>query len=126
MQRQVVIVTRDSQFRDALKRVCSGQGDPVETADSIATALKIASQMPVCVAIADVTIQTAGDGVRLARVIHAQNLGAKCFLIVDDGSAEIASSVKNEPWQRFVYKPIPMLQFAADLVDAVSESKVAD
>ena len=119
-------MAHDSQFRDALKRVCSGQGDRVETADSIATALKIAAQMPVCVAIADVTIQTAGDGVRLARVIHAQNPGAKCFLIVDDGSADIAGSTKNESWLRFIHKPIPMLQFAADLVDAVSESKVAD
>ncbi|MBT6153484.1 MAG: response regulator [Planctomycetaceae bacterium] len=126
MQRQIVIVTRDSQFRDALKRVCSGQGDRVETADSIATALKIAAQIPVCVTIADVTIQTAGDGVRLARVIHTQNPDVKCFLIVDDGSADIASSARNEPWQRFIHKPISMLQFAADLVDAVSESKVAD
>jgi DNA-binding NtrC family response regulator len=126
MQRQIVIVTRDSQFRDALKRVCSGQGDRVETADSIATALKLAAKMPVCVVIADVTIQTAGDGVRLARVIHAQNPDAKCFLIVDDGSADIAGSTKNESWLRFIHKPIPMLQFAADLVDTVSESKVAD
>jgi DNA-binding NtrC family response regulator len=126
MQRQIVIVTRDAQFRDALKRVCSGQGDRVETADSIATAMKFASRMPVCVVIADVTIQTAGDGVRLARVIHAQNPDVKCFLIVDDGSAEVASSVKSEPWLHFVHKPIPMLQFATNLVDAVSESKVAD
>jgi DNA-binding NtrC family response regulator len=82
--------------------------------------------MPVCVVVADVTIQTAGDGVRLARIFHAQNLDAKCFLIVDDESADIASSAGNEPWLRFIHKPIPMLQFAANLVNAVSESKVAD
>jgi DNA-binding response OmpR family regulator len=47
MDRQIIIVTRDAQLRDALERVCSGQGYRVETADSVATALEIAVRWPV-------------------------------------------------------------------------------
>ena len=125
MEQQIIIVTCDTQFRDALELVCSGLGHRIETADSVATALRVAARMPVCVVVADVSIQAVGDGVRLARVIHTQNPCARCFLIVDGGSTDVLGSVDNEPWLRFVHKPISMLQFAADVIDAVAKSKVS-
>ena len=119
MERQIIIVTHNAQFRDALERVCSGQGCRVETADSVAVALEIAVRRPVCVIVANASLQVVGDGVGLAKVIHDQNPDAKCFLIVDKESSDVSNSAANEPWLRFVHKPIPMLRFSADLVDVI-------
>jgi DNA-binding NtrC family response regulator len=102
--------------------VCSGQGRRVETADSIATALKIAVRRPVCVMIADAAVQVVGDGVGLAKAVHMQNPNVKCFLIADKNSSDVSNSTVNEPWLRFVHKPIPMLRFSADLVEVINES----
>ena len=122
MERQIIIVTRDAQFRDAIERVCSGQGHRVETADSVATALEIAVRRPVCVMVADASLQVVGDGVGLAKAMHEQNPDVKCFLVVDKESSDISNSADNEPWLRFVHKPIPMLRLSADLVDVINES----
>ena len=70
MQRQIIIFTGDTQFRDALKRVCSGQGCQVETADSAESALEIASLVTKCVVIADASGQDEGDGVGGHIVLH--------------------------------------------------------
>ena len=122
MERQIIIVTRDAQFRDAIERVCSGQGRRIETADSLATALKIAVRMPVCVLVADASLQFVGDGVGLAKAIHMQNPDVKCFLVIDKESSDVSNSADDEPWMRFIHKPIPMLRFSADLVDVIHES----
>ena len=122
MQEKIIIVTRDAQFRAAIERVCSGQGPRVETADSVATALDIAGHSPVCVMVADASLHDVGDGVGLANTIHQQNPDAKCFLIVDKESSDVSNSADNEPWLRFVQKPIPMLRFSVDLVDVINES----
>ncbi len=122
MERQIIIVTCDAQFRDAIERVCAGQGRRIETADSIATALKIAVRRPVCVMVADASLQVVGDGVGLAKAIHMQNPDVKCFLVVDKASSDVSNSAVNEPWLRFVHKPIPMLRFSADLVDVINAS----
>ena len=126
MERQIIIVTGNSQLRDAIKRVCSGQNCRVETADTVATALKIAARTPICVMIADVSIQNVGDGVELAKTFHDHNPDAKCFLIVDEESSDVLSSAENEPWLHFVYKTIPMLRFSVDVVEAIKESKLGD
>ncbi len=120
---QIIIVTRDAPFRDALRRACSGQGCRVETAETVEIASEIASRRKVCVMIADASIQDEGDGVGLARAIHGQNPASKCFLIVGEESPSVLGAAENEPWLRLVVKPIRMLQFAADVVDAVLESK---
>ena len=121
MQRQIIIFTGDTQFRDALKRVCSGQGYRIETVDSAESALEIASLVTKCVVIADASGQDEGDGVGLASAIHEQNPAAKCFLVVDEDSPDVLSSVENEPWLRVVYKPIRMLQLSADVIDAIAK-----
>jgi DNA-binding NtrC family response regulator len=116
-------VSCDAQIRDALKRVCSGRGCRVETSDSVATALKIADRGLICVMVADATFQVVGDGVGLAKAIHVQNPEVKCFLVVDKESSDVSYSADNEPWLRFIHKPIPMLRFSADLVDVIAKSK---
>ncbi len=122
MDRQIIIVSRDAQFRNAFKRGCTCQSCRVETADTVTTALDIAENMPVCVVVAEVSIEEFGDGVGLADALHDQNPEAKCFLIVDEEFSFILSSLENQPWLRFVHKPIPMLRFAADVVDAIEKS----
>jgi DNA-binding NtrC family response regulator len=123
VNRQIIIANRDTQFRDALKRVCSGRGCRVETSNSVATALEIAGRRRVCILVVDASIQDVGDGVGLAKAIHEQSPDAKCFLIVDRDSTDDSSSADNEPWLRFVHKPISMLRFSADLVDVIAKSK---
>ena len=120
MVRQIILVTGDTQFRDALQRVCSGQGCRVETADCVATALEVAARRPICVMVADVSLQELGDGLGLAKAIHEQDPDAKCFLIVDKEFSDISRLAVNELWLRFVYKPIAMLRFSVDLVDVIN------
>ncbi len=124
MERQIFIMIRDTHFRIALRRLCCGLGYRVETARSVATALEIASCIPVCLIVADVSVQDVGDGVDLAEAIHEQNPDAKCFLIVDGESSDVLSSAENQPWLRFAHKPFPMLQFAADVVEAIATPRV--
>ena len=121
MRRQIIIATRDTQFRDSLKRVCSGQGCRIETADSVATALEIADHEPVCVMITDLSLQDVGDGVGLANAIHSRNNDATCFLVVDKESSDISSTAEAESWLKFIHKPISMLRFAAAVVDAIAD-----
>lgn len=125
MDMQIIIVTRDSQFRVALKRVCSGQGCRIETTDDVAVALEIAARRPVSVMVADATVHDIGDGLGLAQAIRDQNPDAKCFLIVDNGLSDGSSFGENEPWLRLVRKPIQMLQFSADVVETIARSKEA-
>ena len=126
MEQQVVIVSRDVQFRDALRRVCAGQDFRVDTTEFVTNALEIAVRSPVCVMVADVSIQEPGDGERLVNSVHEQNPDAKCFLIVDEEAAAVVSSAENEAWLRLIHKPIAMLQFAADVVDAIAKSTAGD
>ena len=122
MERSIIIVTRDAQFRDAIELVCSGQGHRVETADSVAVALGVAVRKPIFVMVADVSLHVPGDGVELAKVLHDLNPDVQCFLVVDKKSADVATSADSEPWLRFIHKPIPMLRFSADLVEVIHES----
>ena len=124
MDRRIIMMTRDTQLRIALRRACCGLGYRVETTVSVATALEIASRIPVCLTVADVSVQEVGDGVELAEAIHERNPDAKCFLIVNGESSDVVSSVENEPRVRFVYKPFPMLRLAVDLVDAIAKLRV--
>ena len=126
MERQIIIVASNAQFRSAFKHGCSGLGCRVETVDTVDTALEIAVHRQVCVLVADVSIQDVGDGLGLAKAIHDQNPDAQCFLVVDEEFSDVLSSAENEPWLRFVHKPIPILRFAADVVEAIKESKVGD
>ena len=122
MDPQIILATRDLHLRDALIRVCSGQNCRVETAESVAAALKIAARGPVCSLVTDITPMATGDGAELVETIHEQNAGAKCFLIVDEDSSDLLKSTDNKPWLRVIPAPVPMLQFAAELVDAIHES----
>ena len=122
MERHVFIMIRDTQLRIGLRRACWGQGRRVETADSVATALEIAVRRPVCVMVADASLQVFGDGLGLAEAIHEQNPDVKCFLVVDKESSDVSNSADNEPWLRFVHKPIPMLRFSAALDRVINES----
>ncbi|MEO2015637.1 MAG: hypothetical protein ABGZ53_14835 [Fuerstiella sp.] len=122
MDRQIIVVTREAHLRDSLVRVCSGQGCSVGTADSVAIGLEIAARGPVCAVVADASLQVVGDGVGLAKAIHKQNPDAQCFLIVKEDPAHDMKSEDSEPWLRFIHTPIPMLRFAAELVDVIHES----
>ena len=122
MEQQIIIVTRDVQLRDAVERVCVGQGRRVETADSVVAALEIAVRRPVCVMVADASLHDVGDGVELAKAVHEQNPDVKCFLFIDKESSDVSNSMDNEPWLRFVHTPIPMLRFSADLDRVINES----
>ena len=82
--------------------------------------------MPVCALVADVSAQDTGDGVGLAKAIHAQNPDSQCMLIVGEESSETLYSARHEPWLRIVPKPISMLQFSADVVDAIEHSQAGD
>jgi DNA-binding NtrC family response regulator len=122
MDPQIILVTRDLHLRDALKRVCSGQSCRVETALSVAAAMEIAARGPVCILVTDASLEATGDGAGLVKTIHEQNAGTKCFLIVDENSSDVLEFTDNEPWLRVIPAPVPMLQFAAKLVDAIHES----
>ena len=123
MDRQIIIVTRDDQLRSALQRVCSGQGCRVETADSVETALDIAKRMSVCLMIAEASLQDISNGVDLVKDVHGQNPALQCLMIVDEKSTDHLALMEKETWVRFVRKPISMLQFALDVVDAIKKSK---
>ena len=122
MEQQILLVTCNAQFRDALKRVCSGQGCRVETADSLAAALEIVGRRPVCVLVTDASLHDVDDGLGLAEAVHKQYSDVKCFLVVGNESSNVSGSASNDPWLRFVHKPIPMLRFSADLVGMIKES----
>ena len=126
MERQIIIVASNAQFRSAFKRGCSGLSCRVETVDTVDAALEIAVHRPVCVLVADVSIQYVGDGLGLAKAIHDQNPDAQCFLVVDEEFSDVLSSEENKPWLRFVHRPVPMLRFAADVVDAIAKSIEGD
>ncbi len=126
MQRQIIIMTRDTQLRNALSRICRGQGCRVETPVSIATALVMAARIPVCLTVADVSAHNVGKAMELAEAIHERNPDAKCFLIVDGESSDTLSSAENESWLCFVHKPIRMLHLLSDVVDAITTSRVGE
>ena len=98
MERQLIIVSRDDQFRTALRRVCSGLGCRVETTRSVETALEIAVRRPVGVVVADISIQEPGDGEGIVKSVHEQNPDAVCFLIIDAESTDVSSLAENERW----------------------------
>ena len=126
MQRQIIIMTRDTQLRNALSRICLGQGCRVETPVSIAAALEMASRIPVCLTVADISVQDVGRGMNLAEAIHERNPDAKCFLIVDGESSDVLSSAENESWLSVTHKPIRMLHFLSDVVDAIATASVGE
>jgi hypothetical protein len=74
--------------------------------------------------VADASFQDPGDGVGLAKALHERNPDTKCFLIVDRESPNLLRSVEEEPWLCFIHKPIHMLQFASEVVDAIAKSRV--
>ena len=123
MEQQVIIVTCDAQFRAALQRVCSGGGGRIETTHCIETALEIADRCPVCLMVAEVSLQVAGDGLRLAKTMHKKNPDMKCFLVVDKDDIEVAKSTIDEPWLCFEYRPIRMLRFSVELIDVMKEPR---
>ena len=119
-------MTCDTQLRNALSRICLGQGCRVETAVSLAAALEMAARIPVCLTVADVSAQDVSKGMELAEVIHERNPDAKCFLIVDEEASDVLSSAENESWLCFVHKPIRMLHLLSDVVDAITTSRVGE
>jgi DNA-binding NtrC family response regulator len=83
MERRIMIVTGDAQFRAALERACTGPEHRIETADCVETAMQIADRRPVCLMVAEASVHDVGDGMRLAKAIHIKNPDTKCFLVVD-------------------------------------------
>lgn len=122
MEPQIIIVSGDAQFRDALERVCAGHGHRIETADSVTTGLEVAVRHWVSVMVADASLQVGGDGVGLAKAIHDQNPDMKCFLVVEKNSSYVSNSTDNESWLRFVQRPISMLRFTTDVLEAIEQS----
>ncbi len=119
---QIIIVTRDRTFRDALRRTCTDQGCHVESAGSVADARELSTRMPVCVVISDNTLHSPDDGLQLARDIRGDHPDVTCFLIADHDNGEHEDAMKDEAWMRIVRKPIRMLRFSADIVDVVAKS----
>ena len=120
MERQILIVSSDLQFRDALKLVCENQTCQVEAVTSVEDALKIAVQIPICLVIADATVEEIGDGVSLALAFHEYHPQAAFFIIVDEDSLGMVGTVQQKPWVKIVPKPVQMLQFSADVVEAIA------
>ena len=123
MDRQIIIVTRDRAFGEALLRACSGQGCQVRTTNSVSESLMFASESPVSVLIADASIENINDGFDLAKKIRQLASDVIGFLIVDETSTGLAEAVTNESWIRLVEKPVRMLRFSADVVDVIARSQ---
>ena len=126
MERQTLIVAPDAHLRRALGRLCRDQDCRVETVRSVAMAWTIMDRIPIRMLVIDVSVQGEREGVELAHAIHDRNLGASCFLIVSGESSDRVGSTEDKPWLRFYRKPIPMLRFASDVVDAIAKSKEHD
>ena len=123
MDRQIIIMTRDDQFRSAMQRVCTSQGCHIETANSVATALEIAKRMSVCLMIAETSLRDISNGMEMVKDVHQQNPALQCLMIVDESLTDHLALLEKENWIHFVRKPISMLQFALDVVDAIKKSK---
>jgi DNA-binding NtrC family response regulator len=122
MDGQIIILTPETAFRDALKLVCAGHGCRVETATSIEAALALTDRLPVRALIAETNVQGDHDVVELVKAIQLKWPAVSCFLIVDEEGPEVRDLVEKEPWLRSIQKPISMLQFSADLADAIARS----
>jgi DNA-binding NtrC family response regulator len=118
----IIIVTPESAFGDALELVCSDHGCRVETTATAGVALGLADRMTVYSLIIDASSIGSHVSVELAKTIHKQNPAASCFLIVGNDSADVRTFAEKEPWLQFVQKPLSMLQFSSDVVDAIEKT----
>ena len=122
MLHHILIFTDDNQLREAIRLACCNHGCQVDTATSLDIATGITNNMPVCILIADATVQDDDDGITLAVAMHQRDPTAICFLLVENENSELLHPLKNEPWLTIIPKPVQMLKFAVDIVDAIEKS----